>query len=73
VLALLERLRELATLQLDLSGLDEQVDLYREKVDEGVAERPDVADLVQAIEDQTAEEVSGDAIAAEIERFLRDQ
>jgi predicted ATP-grasp superfamily ATP-dependent carboligase len=73
VLALLERLRELAALQLDLSGLDEQVDLYRDKVDEGVAERPDVADLVRAIEDQSAEEVSGDAIAAEIERFLRDQ
>jgi proteasome assembly chaperone (PAC2) family protein len=73
VLAILERLRELASLQLDLGGLDEQIDLYREKVDEGVAERPDVADLVRAIEDQAAEEVSGDAIAAEIERFLRDQ
>ncbi len=73
VRALLERLRELAALQLDLRGLDEQVDRYREKVDEGVAERPEIADLVQAIEDQTAEEVSGDAIAAEIERFLRDQ
>lgn len=73
VLALLERLRELASLRLDLSALDEQVDLYREKVDEGVAERPDVAELVRAIEDEAAEEVSGDAIAAEIERFLRDQ
>ena len=73
VLALLERLRELANLDLDLRGFDEQVDRYREKVDEGVAERPDVAELVRAIEDQSAEEVSGDEIAAEIERFLRDQ
>jgi proteasome assembly chaperone (PAC2) family protein len=73
VRALLERLRELGGLRVEVSELDEQVDAYREKVDEGVAERPDVADLVRAIEDQTAEEVSGDAIAAEIERFLRDQ
>jgi proteasome assembly chaperone (PAC2) family protein len=73
VRALLERLRELAGLRLDLHDLDEQVDVYLEKVDEGVAERPDVAELVNAIEAQTAEEVSGDAIAAEIERFLRDQ
>jgi proteasome assembly chaperone (PAC2) family protein len=73
VRALLERLRELAGLRLDLTDLDEQVEVYREKVDEGVAERPDVAELVRAIEDQTAEDLSGDAIAAEIERFLRDQ
>jgi proteasome assembly chaperone (PAC2) family protein len=73
VRALLERLRELAGLRLDLHDLDEQVDVYREKVDEGVAERPDVAELVNAIEAQTVEDVSGDAIAAEIERFLRDQ
>jgi proteasome assembly chaperone (PAC2) family protein len=73
VRALLERLRELAGLRIDLVDLDEQVEVYLEKVDEGVAERPDVADLVRAIEDQATEEVSGDAIAAEIERFLRDQ
>ena len=54
VRALLERLREFAGLRLDLSDLDDQVEVYREKVDEGVAERPDVAELVRAIEDQTA-------------------
>lgn len=73
VRALLDRVRELAGLRLDLTDLDEQIEVYQEKVDEGVAERPDVADLVRSIEDQAAEEVSGDAIAAEIERFLRDQ
>jgi hypothetical protein len=73
VRALLERLRELAGLRLDVSDLDEQVDVYREKVDEGLQERPDVAEHVTSIEAQSAEEVSGDAIAAEIERFLRDQ
>jgi proteasome assembly chaperone (PAC2) family protein len=73
VRALLERVREVAGLRIDLSDLDDEIDAYTAKVDEGVAERPDVAELVRAIEDQTAEDVDGDAIAAEIERFLRDQ
>ena len=73
VRALLERVREVAGLRLDLSDLDDEIDAYTAKVDEGVAERPDVAELVRAIEDQTAQDVDGDAIAAEIERFLRDQ
>jgi predicted ATP-grasp superfamily ATP-dependent carboligase len=73
VRALLERVRELAGLRIDIAELDEQIEEYTAKVDEGVAERPDVAELVRAIEDQTAEDVDGDTIAAEIERFLRDQ
>jgi len=73
VSALLTRLHELAGINVDVSELDEQVDTYVEKVEEGLAERPDVAELVQAIEAESQEEVSGDALAAEIERFLRDQ
>jgi proteasome assembly chaperone (PAC2) family protein len=73
VRALLDRVRELAGLGIDLSGLDEQTDEYAEKVEEGLADRPDVAELVRAIEDEAVEDVSGDAIAAEIERFLREQ
>jgi proteasome assembly chaperone (PAC2) family protein len=72
--ALLERLRELGNLSVELGMLDEECDVYTAKVEEGVLERPDVAELVRAIEENTApEEVSGDEIAAEIERFLRDQ
>jgi len=73
VRALLERVRELAGVQISLTELDEQVDAYAEKVEEGLADRPDVADLVTAIEAGAEEPVSGDALAAEIERFLRDQ
>jgi proteasome assembly chaperone (PAC2) family protein len=73
VRALLERLRDLAGLRVDVAELDVQVDVYREKVDEGLEERPDVAEHVRAIEAQSDDEVSGDAIVAEIERFLRDQ
>ncbi|MSO79736.1 MAG: PAC2 family protein [Acidimicrobiia bacterium] len=71
--ALLERVGELAGVHVDLSDLDDETTSYNEKVEEGLADRPDVADFVQAIEDQSAEEVSGDEIAEEIERFLREQ
>src|SRR5688572_17168948 len=73
VSALLTRLGELGRITVDVSELDEQADAYAEKVEEGLAERPDVAELVRAIEAESTEEVSGDALAAEIERFLRDQ
>jgi proteasome assembly chaperone (PAC2) family protein len=73
VRALLERLRELAGVEVGLDELDEEADEYVEKVEAGLAERPDVADLVQAIEADAEGDVSGDALAAEIERYLRDQ
>ncbi|HEV2993935.1 MAG TPA: PAC2 family protein [Acidimicrobiia bacterium] len=73
VRALLERLRDLAGISLDLSSLDPQVQDYTARVEEGLADRPDVAELVTAIEEQERGEVSGDEIAAEIEQFLRDQ
>lgn len=72
--ALLERLRDLGGLQVDTTPLDEECDAYTAKVEDGLAERPDIAELVQAIESNaTPGEVSGDELAAEIERFLRDQ
>jgi proteasome assembly chaperone (PAC2) family protein len=75
--ALLSRLRELGRLQVDLGPLDERVQAYVQRVDEGLAERPDVAEMVQAIEEGGATEEpelpSGDELASEIERFLRDQ
>jgi hypothetical protein len=73
VRALLRRLQELTDVTLDVSALDEQVDEYVGRVEEGLADRPDVAELVTAIEEQSRDEVSGDEIAAEIERFLREQ
>ena len=70
--ALITRLRDLAGVEVGLRDLDEQVDSYEAKVEENLAERPDVAELVRAIEEE-APEASGEALAAEIERFLRDQ
>ena len=68
VRALLGKLHDLADIDLDLAPLDAQVDEYTARVEEGLAERPDVAELVTAIEEQVEGEVSGDDLAAEIER-----
>ena len=80
--AILERLRDLAGLAVDLDGLDQQSIAYSERVEEGLADRPDVVEVIDAIEageddvDVDVEESelpSGDELASEIERFLRDQ
>ncbi len=74
--AVLERLRDLGGLAVDLAGLDEQSDAYLRRVEEGLADRPDVVEVIQAIEAGEASEAelpSGDELASEIERFLRDQ
>lgn len=73
--ALLERVRDLTGVQVALRALDEQSDAYLEKVEEGLADRPDVAELVRRL-DASAGPVdlpSGDDLAREIERFLRDE
>jgi proteasome assembly chaperone (PAC2) family protein len=75
--AVLEQLRELGGIDLDIDGLDEQSEAYIERVEEGLVERPDVVEVIQAIESgesgEDEELPSGDELASEIERFLRDQ
>lgn len=71
--AVLEKLRDLGGLALDLESLDGQSDGYLRRVEEGLADRPDVVEVIQAIEAGEAELPSGDELASEIERFLRDQ
>lgn len=73
--ALLERLRDVAGIEVDLRSLDEQSDLYTEKVEEGLSERPDVAEMVLQLEAHGGEDElpSGEDLAREIERFLRDE
>ena len=60
---------------VDLRGLDEQIDSYLEQVESGLADRPDVAALVTQLEEAAGPEdlPSGDDLAREIERFLRDE
>jgi proteasome assembly chaperone (PAC2) family protein len=76
--AVLDRLRDLTDFTLDLDGLDDQSVAYATRVEEGLADRPDVIDVITAIEEgeddvDETELPSGDELASEIERFLRDQ
>jgi proteasome assembly chaperone (PAC2) family protein len=76
--AVLERLRDLARLAVDLDGLDDQSRAYAERVEEGLTDRPDVVEVIAAIEEaeddvDESDLPSGDELASEIERFLRDQ
>ncbi len=74
--SLLAKVRDLGGVTVDLASLDEQSQAYEQRVEEGLTERPDVVEVIRAIEAGEAdpEELpSGDELASEIERFLRDQ
>jgi proteasome assembly chaperone (PAC2) family protein len=72
--ALLARLRDLGGLRVDLSTLDDQAHAYVQRVEEGIAERPDVVEAIRQIESGTEQPLpSGEELASEIERFLRGQ
>jgi proteasome assembly chaperone (PAC2) family protein len=72
--ALLARVRDLSGLQVDLSTLDDQAQAYIQRVDEGIADRPDVVEAIEEIESGTEPPLpSGEELASEIERFLRGQ
>jgi proteasome assembly chaperone (PAC2) family protein len=71
--ALLARLREVAGVESELRSLDAQADEWVTRVEQGLADRPDVAELVETIEAGAADFPSGDELASEIERFLRDE
>lgn len=69
--AVLARLQELAHVVTDLDDLSREAEEYVEKVEAGLTDRPDVAELVEAIESEHPELPTGDELASEIERFLR--
>ena len=81
-LALLETLSTLAGLDLDLSVLREATDGVRSRIDALVAANPQFADLVERLEAEAGpiagapgfgDLPTGDELAAEFERFLREQ
>jgi predicted ATP-grasp superfamily ATP-dependent carboligase len=77
--ALVDRLAELLEADVDTAELDEAADAYAQQVSEAVASDEETSAYVQELErrvDELAEEAdlpSGDAIAAELTRFLRDR
>ena len=78
VRVLLEQLAGVGGLTVGVDALDEPIRAYLQRVEEGLIERPDVIEVIRTIEAETEAEAekqlpSGDELASEIERFLRDQ
>ncbi len=78
-LALCERLGDLLGTEIQTGELEEAAQTYSDQVSEAVASDPDTASYVEELEqraDTLAEEAdlpSGDALAAELTRFLRER
>lgn len=75
-LALLHRVEEVLDLEVPLGGLPEQSEEWESTVSEMAEEDEEVASYVRSLEERgdteiTLSEASGDAIAAEFERYLR--
>jgi hypothetical protein len=74
VLALVERLARHLGVEIPLEGLAGEAAAQLSRLDELVSERPEARAMVEHLE-QLADEgaISGDDLAAEIERFLREE
>lgn len=73
-LALLSRLEDVLDHPLDLGDLPERADTWERHVDELAADDPEVAEYIASLEEHADENIphaSGDAIAAEFQRYLR--
>ena len=80
-LALLRRLEGMIGIAVEATELEEAADAFEQQVTEAVAANPEIKEMVEQLEEQqdevagfSQEEVpSGDAIAREFQRFLRQQ
>jgi hypothetical protein len=73
-LALLQHLGRHLRTELPLGSLDEDAQVQRERLDAAVAEDEDVRAILVQLENASEAEIpSGDDLAAEIERFLRNE
>jgi len=80
-LALLRRLEGLTGIAVEARALEEETASYEEQLGRAIAANPEIADLVERIEAEQAEQLgpdeddlpSADAIASEFQKFLRQQ
>lgn len=77
-LALSEKLESITRVAADISGLEDETMAYEEQIGRAVAADPEVEELVERIEseqrqrrDPEADVPSGDALAMEFQRFLK--
>jgi len=79
-LALLRRLEGLVGVAVEASALEEEADAFEGQVSRAVAANPEIAEMVTRLEEQQAEQLelddevpSGESLAREFERYLRQQ
>jgi proteasome assembly chaperone (PAC2) family protein len=80
-LALLQGTNRIAGLDLPVADLSERAEANRARIDELIAQNPEHSSMLQQLEQQADEQAtsnqlaatSGDELAAELERFLREQ
>jgi proteasome assembly chaperone (PAC2) family protein len=79
-LALLRRLEGLVGVAIEASGLEEESESYESQVSRAVAANPEIEELVQRLEEEQSERIdfdvdvpSGEALARDFERYLRQQ
>jgi predicted ATP-grasp superfamily ATP-dependent carboligase len=80
-LALLQGANRVTGLDLPLGDLIERAEASRQRIDELIAQNPEHTAMVHQLESQTDQQAtdtalqatSGDELAAELERFLREQ
>lgn len=80
-LALLQGLNRIAGLDIPLADLAERAEANRARIDELIAQNPEHTTMLHQLEQQADEQAtstqlaatSGDELAAELERFLREQ
>ena len=77
-LALLRRLEGLVGVAVEAGGLEEEADTYDSQVGRAVAANPEIEELVERLEEEQADRIeleddlpSGEALAEDFERFLR--
>jgi proteasome assembly chaperone (PAC2) family protein len=80
-LALLQGTNRIAGLDLPIADLPERADASRQRIDELIAQNPEHTAMLEQLESQADQDAtstqlsvtSGDELAAELERFLREQ
>jgi len=79
-LALLRRLEGLVGVAVEASGLEEEAGAFEGQVSRAVAANPEIAEMVTRLEEQQSEQLeldeevpSGESLAREFERYLRQQ
>ena len=80
-LALLRRLEGLVGVAVEASGLEEEAESYESQVSRAVSANPEIEEFVQRLEQEQSERLdileddvpSGEALARDFERYLRQQ